>query len=333
MTLANHKHAPKSRYGFGPADWLSHPVVRSLAIGVAVIAFIGGLIGVVYMTGLHPTSTVDESANGANSTAKTSGQGDVSDSSLGKQEKKPVEKDKANEAKPEQNGDNQGNSTGTNQANNPLAGVKILLDPGHNGAANQYEFNSRQVPDGRGGYKNCQTTGTATANGFPEHTFNWKVANFLKQKLEANGAIVKLTRDSDDGLGPCVDERGAMSKGMDLVVSIHADGSQDTSFQGYFAITSSPPLNAAQGQPSVDLALDINKALGAAGFAPSNTDGDQLSQRPDLAGLNFSQAPMVMMELGQMKNPEEAAVMESEAGQQRYAQALFEGIKAWCESH
>lgn len=211
----------------------------------------------------------------------------------------------------------------------PLKGLKILIDPGHNGSPKQHRFNARQVPDGRGGHKNCQTFGTTTASGFTEHTFNWKVANFLKAKLEADGAIVTLTRDSDDGMGPCVDERGAMSKGKDVVLSIHADGTYNTRLKGYFAMTSSPPLNEAQGQPSVDLALAVNKALGQAGFAPSNIYKDQLYKRSDIAGLNFSQAPMVMMELGQMKNPEEAKVMESEAGQKRYADALYEGLKAW----
>jgi N-acetylmuramoyl-L-alanine amidase len=54
-----------------------------------------------------------------------------------------------------------------------IAGMIVFLDPGHNGA-NDASIN-RQVPTGRGGTKECQTTGTTTGGGFPEHTFNWDV--------------------------------------------------------------------------------------------------------------------------------------------------------------
>src|SRR5690242_3600524 len=52
----------------------------------------------------------------------------------------------------------------------------VVLDPGHNGgnAANPLEIN-RLVPDGRGGRKPCNTTGTATDSGYPEHAFNFDV--------------------------------------------------------------------------------------------------------------------------------------------------------------
>ena len=45
----------------------------------------------------------------------------------------------------------------------------VFLDPGHNGA-NDASL-TRQVPTGRGGTKDCQTSGTTTESGFPGHTF------------------------------------------------------------------------------------------------------------------------------------------------------------------
>lgn len=213
-----------------------------------------------------------------------------------------------------------------------LDGVNILLDPGHNGGAGQATYNAQQVPDGRGGYKDCQTTGTSTDTGYPEHRFNWEVASRLATLLEDEGATVALTRPDDAGLGPCVDERGAMTHGRDLVVSIHGNGTPNRAVKGYFAIISSPPVYDAQGQPSEHLAQCINNALHEAGFTPSQSYPDQISRRADIAGLNFSEAPMVMMELGEMRNGDEAAVMSSAEGQQRYADALFAGIVAWVDA-
>jgi len=66
-----------------------------------------------------------------------------------------------------------------------IAGRIVFLDPGHNGA-NDASIN-RQVPTGRGGTKECQTSGTTTDNGFPEHTFNWEVVLLIRQELTQLG--------------------------------------------------------------------------------------------------------------------------------------------------
>lgn len=214
-------------------------------------------------------------------------------------------------------------------ATSSLAGLDVLLDPGHSGAL---VGAGRQVPDGRGRFKDCNNSGTATDSGYPEHTFNWEVATRLRTILEAEGATVTLTRDDDTSMGPCVDARGQASAGHDVVISIHANGSTSRAIKGYFALVSSPPLNEVQGEPSLALARALLHALGEAGFTPSRSYPDQISTRSDIAGLNFAQAPSVLMELGEMRNPEEAALMSSPDGQQRYAEALAEGLRHWAET-
>ena len=67
------------------------------------------------------------------------------------------------------------------------------------------------VPDGRGGTKACNSTGTLTPDGYPEYEFNWDVANRTRQLLEEDGATVVLTREQA-GIGPCVNERGAAAE-------------------------------------------------------------------------------------------------------------------------
>ena len=219
-----------------------------------------------------------------------------------------------------------------------LKGLKVALDPGHNGGnAAAWQQIGTNVPDGRGGQKPCNTTGTATADGYTEHEFNWKIANALKTKLEASGATVFLTRDSDQGVGPCVDARGqfAQKVGADVMVSLHANGTTDTAQHGFFVMISEPPLNEAQKQPASDLAAKLVKALQEGGFTPQS--GGSISsgvwKRSDLATLNLSEVPAAMVELGEMRNPADAALMKSDTGQERYAQSLFDGLKAWAEAH
>jgi N-acetylmuramoyl-L-alanine amidase len=208
----------------------------------------------------------------------------------------------------------------------PLAGRTVVLDPGHNGGNGRRE-STEQVPDGRGGTKACNTTGTATDAGYPEHAFNWDVALKVKADLETAGARVVLTRPSDSGSGPCVDARGKAGAGADLMVSIHADGSAPAN-SGFHVAYSSPPLNAAQSGPAVVLAGDLRDAMVAAGFPRSDYIGrDGLSPRSDLGGLNFATVPAALVECANMRNAGEAALVSSPAGRDRYAAAITDGIR------
>jgi N-acetylmuramoyl-L-alanine amidase len=205
----------------------------------------------------------------------------------------------------------------------------VVLDAGHNGgnAAHPDEIR-RQVPDGRGGTKECNTTGTSTDAGYPEHAFTFDVTARAAQALTAAGVRVVLTRTDDTGVGPCVDVRGraAEDDDADLMVSVHADGAAPSG-TGFHVALPDPPLNPAQDAPSKALAAALRDALQGGGFPDSNYLGDQgLSPRTDLAGLNLATRPVALVECANMRNPAEAAVVSSPEGRQRYADAITAGI-------
>lgn len=221
-------------------------------------------------------------------------------------------------------------------ASHPLLGWRIALDPGHNGGnAQDPTASSQLVSDGRDALKPCNSTGTETPSGYAEHAFNLDVAQRLADELERLGATVLLTRDDDDGVGPCVDVRGRFAEDVDadLMLSIHANGSASSTAEGFFAIVAEPAISTSQGEPSTSLAADMIEALTDAGFTPSTSVDGALSERSDLATLNFSRRPAVMLELGEMRNPDDVALMESEDGRQAYADALAEGVLAWTDEH
>ena len=211
----------------------------------------------------------------------------------------------------------------------PLDGKVIVIDPGHGGG--DAAALSRQVTNGRGGTKDCGTTGTSTDAGFPEHVFAWDVANLLSARLAAQGATVVMTRPDDSGSAPCVDARAALANDRHpaAIVSIHADGAP-SSGHGFHVNYSAPPLNAAQGEPSLRLAADMRDALVAAGDTESTYLGTNgLYGRSDLAGLNLAEYPAVLVELGNMRNADDAARMTSEQGRADYAAALANGTVAF----
>ncbi|MEO8816217.1 MAG: Rv3717 family N-acetylmuramoyl-L-alanine amidase [Mycobacterium sp.] len=213
-----------------------------------------------------------------------------------------------------------------------IAGMIVFLDPGHNGA-NDASI-GRQVPTGRGGTKNCGTSGTTTDTGYPEHGFSWDTTLRIRQELNALGVRTAMSRGDDNALGPCVDERAAMANALhpNGIVSIHADGGPAAG-RGFHVNYSAPPLNPAQAGPSVQFAKVMRDQLQASGIPPATYIGDDgLKGRSDLAGLNLAQYPAILVELGNMKNPVDAALMESAAGRQQYADAVVRGIAGFLTS-
>jgi N-acetylmuramoyl-L-alanine amidase len=211
----------------------------------------------------------------------------------------------------------------------PIAGMIVFVDPGHNGA-NDASIN-RQVPTGRGGTKNCQASGTSTNDGYQEHTFTWDTALRVRAALNALGARTAMSRGNDTAVGPCVDQRAEMANALhpNAIVSIHADGGPPTG-RGFHVNYSAPPLNQVQAGPSVNFARTMRDQIQTSGIPPANYIGQNgLYGRSDLAGLNLAQFPSVLVELGNMKNPADSALMETPAGRQKYADAVVKGIAAF----
>jgi N-acetylmuramoyl-L-alanine amidase len=221
----------------------------------------------------------------------------------------------------------------------PLEGVTISVDPGHNGGnASDPEAIDRLVRAGANGTeKPCNTTGTETDDAsLTEAQFNWDVARDLVPRLEHLGATVVLTRNSNDGVGPCVDERAEIANRADAAValSIHADGNLAEGAHGFDVIHPSAAESVAPGEvgPSLRLAEAERNSLVAAGVPPANYVGSEgLDERSDLAGLNLAKVPAVLVELGNMREAEEAAKLEDPTYRRQLANALATGIVAFLD--
>ena len=222
----------------------------------------------------------------------------------------------------------------------PLTGTTVVLDPGHQlGNANFPAEINRPVPAG-GFTKPCNTTGTATDGGYPEATFTWQVSRRLRARLVDLGATVEMTRTSKrlDRWGPCVDVRGRAGNpgpgghgGADLKVSIHGDGSCAGGASGFHVIA--PASRAGWTDdiagPSMDLARSVRAGLVRSGVPVANyvAGGDGIDVRSDLGTLNLSDVPTVMVELGNMRHPDDARRMTTARGRAAYASALVAGIR------
>ena len=221
----------------------------------------------------------------------------------------------------------------------PLAGRTIVIDPGHQLGNHNYPNKiNRLVPAG-GFKKPCNTTGTATNGGYPEATFTWQVSRVLRQRLVRLGAKVRMTRDSNrqDRWGPCVDVRGRDGNHLpaDLKISIHGDGSYAAGARGFHVIapTDRRPWTNDIYRSSRRLAIDTRAALRGVGLRVANyiAGGDGLDFRSDLGTLNLSNVPTVMVELGNMRNLQDARRMTSKAGRATYARGLALAVRQFLD--
>lgn len=211
-----------------------------------------------------------------------------------------------------------------------VSGKTVAIDPGHNGGNSSNSAAINRLVDAGGFMKACDTTGTSTNDGYSEAAYNWDVANRLKSLLEAQGVKVVMTRDSNDGVGPCISERAAIGNfaGADVALSIHADGS-GAGNRGFHIIRpgSLPGLTEGIVAESDRFASLLREEIPATGMPPSNYIGsDGMDRRTDLGGLNLSKVPKVFVESGNMRDATDASLLTDPSFRQRLAERFNAAI-------
>jgi len=222
----------------------------------------------------------------------------------------------------------------------PLAGLTVVIDPGHDGGNGANPGIINEPINGGGHTETCDTTGTETDNGYTEHAFNFDVALRAQSLLQSDGARVVLTRTTDTGVGPCVNVRAAIADELhaNVAISIHADGAPAGGFG--FAVDTPLPVvssisdNRAIIVPSDQLSVDVRNAFeSATGEPPSTYTGqDGIVYRSDLGGLDLSTVPKVLIECANMRNARDAALVQSAPWRQSAALGIATGIEQFLEA-
>jgi N-acetylmuramoyl-L-alanine amidase len=221
-------------------------------------------------------------------------------------------------------------ASGTGAGSLPLAGKVVGVDPGHNGGNFTHTaYIAHLIWNGRE-WETCNTTGTETDLGYTEAQFNFHVASYLRADLIADGARVVMTRTSNDGVGPCVNERAAIINAAhaDVGIAIHADGAAPSGRGFAILVPVADGPNDKVIAASAEFADDLRAAMLASTPLPiSNYDGvDGIQPRDNLAGLNLTQVPMALIEVGNMRNATDAALQITPAFQQEVARAILAAI-------
>ncbi|WP_243524860.1 N-acetylmuramoyl-L-alanine amidase [Bacillus pseudomycoides] len=178
----------------------------------------------------------------------------------------------------------------------------VVIDPGH-----QEKANLNLEPIGPGAtekkYKVTDgTTGVVTKKR--ESVLVLEAAVMLKEKLEAKGIQVLMTRTSHD-VDISNKERATFANDhqADLFLRLHADGSENQAQKGFVVLTPAEGNTYTKGIYAES--LQVSQIIVKKMKENSQVKVNGIKFRDDLSGFNWSKVPGVLLELGFMSNPEE----------------------------
>ncbi len=179
--------------------------------------------------------------------------------------------------------------------------IRIYIDQGHN-------------PEG--------ANAGAAGNGLREQDVTYRVGQALFARLENDpNYVARLSRPTEDtqlgtsnagSLRARVD--GAVAFGADLFLSIHTNAVDNPAANGTEALVYS--LNAPVAELAEDIVEEISDLTGIR--------RRRVVARPDLYVLRETPMPAVLVELGFITNPSDAAVMRDNPG--LFAEAIYRAL-------
>lgn len=191
----------------------------------------------------------------------------------------------------------------------PLFGRVIAIDPGHGG------------PDPG-----------ATRGELLEKDITLALSLELRDLLQCAGAVTYLTRDSDTDLA---DQNQAISGGRkrrdllqrvalinewqpDAVLSVHVNAIASSRWRGAQVFFTEGDIEAER------LATSIQAAL-----VKEMQNTTRVQKAGEYRVLMDSQSPAVLVEVGFISNPEEAALLTDPAYRKQLAWAIYLGLQDW----
>lgn len=199
----------------------------------------------------------------------------------------------------------------------------VVLDPGHDlrGNADTEPIGpgstTRKIKDGGGTH--------GVVSGLREAELNLRVALRLRPLLERAGVRVVLTRSrtARTSMGNIARARIANDARAALFLRIHADGSSDSRTRGTHTLHPAfrrgwtDDVYASSKRAARIVQAELVRAL--------RLPNRGLQERTDFTGFNWSDVPVILVEMGFMTNPTEDRLLATAGYQRRAAVGLCRG--------
>ena len=199
----------------------------------------------------------------------------------------------------------------------------VVIDPGH-----QQYANTEQEPVGPGASEtkikvSGGTTGTAT--GVPEYELTLDIGLQLRDKLLERGYQVIMVRDINE-VDISNSERAEIANeaDADVFIRLHANGSPDSSVTGAMTICQTPanPYNGDIYEQSRALSENILDSY----IYKTGINRQYVWETDTMSGINWSEVPTTILEMGFMSNTGEDRSMQDDDMQQKMVEGIADGI-------
>ncbi len=207
----------------------------------------------------------------------------------------------------------------------------ICIDPGHGKTARKEK---EPVYPGATEEKACNVSG-ASGKIITEEELNLQVGLKLKTKMEELGAQVYITRTTHEcDMSNIERAEFANRLGCDMVVRLHADGSEDKKVSGVSVLIPSQK-RITEEYLTEDIVLK-SKSAGEVMLQKvcekTGAENRGVITRADMTGFNWSKVPVVLLEMGFMSNVEEEARLIEAEYQDKIISGIIDGLDIYFNS-
>ena len=209
-----------------------------------------------------------------------------------------------------------------NQTDTQPKKLRICIDPGHQKKGDSsLEF---IAPNSSQQKARVSSGATGIATKKPEYILNLEVSFILKEMLQDKGYEVIMTREVHD-INISNSERAIIgNKNSDIAIRIHADSLNDSSKTGASILIPSQYGRYTQNiyPKSNILANEVKESMIQNGIQING-----IFERDDLTGFNWSQIPVILVEMGFLSNYNEDMMMSDLNYQKKLMKSIVEGLE------
>lgn len=206
------------------------------------------------------------------------------------------------------------------------SGKLIVIDAGHQAKANH---DKEPVGPGASETKYKVSSGTyGVSTKTPEYKVTLLVSLKLRDILRARGYEVLMIRETNE-VNISNSERAAIANNADAdaFLRIHCNGTDSASVKG--ALTLCPSAD----NPYCPEIYDSSRRLASCVLdwmcRSTGAKNRGVEENDTMSGINWCKVPVTLIEMGYMSNPEEDALLCSNAYQDKLAAGIADGVDAF----
>lgn len=210
----------------------------------------------------------------------------------------------------------------------PSEKIIVAIDASHQSSGADLSEEEPLGPDSEEMRKGFSEGTSGTESGLKEYDLNLSVAEKLKEQLEERGYEVYMTREGDESdLSEADRARLVNESGAQILISLHANGGDDSSEKGVTALAPSYDNEFLKDNKDTikrsnalaDIVLQAYCEETGLKFKGLYNEDNQIL-------MNWSKVPVIVLEMGYMSNAEDDAYMAEDSNQQKMAKGIADGV-------